>query len=158
VRPRELFFNLKEHNVDFVLIGGMAAVARGSAQVTVDIDIAYSREKKNLQKLATALAPFNPKLREVKEKIPFKLNEESLIRGLHFTLTTSVGDLDLIGEVPGLGNYEKVLNYAEPLTIFGNQILVLSIDGLIRSKSALNRPKDRNAIEELKAIKSRQSQ
>jgi hypothetical protein len=91
-------------DVEFVIIGGMAAVAHGSAYLTVDLDLCYSRQKENLEKLAQALAPFHPLLRGVPTDLPFSLDLSAFKSGLNFTLTTDLGDLDLLGEVAGLGD------------------------------------------------------
>lgn len=92
---------LYDQELEFVIIGGAAAVLHGSAYVTGDLDICYSREKENLKRLATALAAFNPSLRGAPKDLPFQLDVDSLKSGLNFTLTTDLGDLDLLGEVTG---------------------------------------------------------
>lgn len=119
-----------------------AAVLHGSAYVTADLDICYSRDKENLKKLATALVPFNPALRGAPTDLPFRLDADSLNSGLNFTLTTDLGDLDILGEVTGLGGYPVVLRFSEELEIFGKSCKVLSLEGLITSKRAIRRAKD----------------
>jgi len=76
----------------------MAAVEQGSAYLTLDLDLCYSRKKENLEKLAKALAPFNPSLRGAPRGLPFQLDERTLRLGLNFTLTTVLGDVDILGE------------------------------------------------------------
>jgi hypothetical protein len=142
VRLTELLARLAEHQVRFVVIGGVALVARGVQRSTEDLDIAYARDRENLQRLAAALAPVHPRLRGVPTGLPFALDEASLRSGLNFTLDTDLGPLDLLGEVPGLGAYEHVDAASSELEVAGNRILVLTLDGLERSKRAAGRPKD----------------
>ena len=143
---------LSEQQVEFVIIGGAAAVIHGSAYVTGDLDICYSREKENLTKLAAALASFNPFLRGAPKDLPFKVDAESLKSGLNFTLTTDLGDLDLLGELAGLGGYTEVLSFCEELELYGVPFKVLTLEGLIRNKRVVGRAKDLRLLPELEAL------
>lgn len=141
-----------DQELEFVIIGGAAAVLHGSAYVTGDLDICYSREKENLTRLATALAPFNPSLRGAPKDLPFQLDTDSLKSGLNFTLTTDLCDLDLFGEVAGLGGYLDVLAFSEELELFGMRSKVLTLEGLIKNKQAVRRAKDLRLLPELTAL------
>jgi predicted nucleotidyltransferase len=143
---------LYDQEVEFLVIGGAAAVIHGSAYVTNDLDICYSRETENLKRLAMALAPLNPSLRGAPKDLPFKLDPHSLKSGLNFTLVTDLGDLDLLGEVAGLGGYSDVLAFSEELELFGIPCKVLTLDGLIKSKQAVGRAKDLQILPELEAL------
>jgi predicted nucleotidyltransferase len=143
---------LYDQELGFVIIGGAAAVLHGSAYVTGDLDICYSREKENLKRLATALAPFNPSLRGAPKDLPFQLDADSLKSGLNFTLTTDLGDLDLLGEVAGLGSYADVLAFSEELELFGMRCKVLTLEGLIKNKRIVGRAKDLRLLPELEAL------
>lgn len=80
-------------------------------------------------------------------------------RGLNFTLTTRVGDLDLLGEVTGGGTFEQLQPYTIVLEIFGFQCLCLDLPQLIQTKRAAGRPKDFEAIAELEILlEERQAQ
>src|SRR5437870_9994611 len=87
--------------VDFILIGGMAAILHGAARVTLDADIVYDRGASNLNRLAEVLQALKPTLRGAPPGLPFQLDVTTLRNGLNFTLTTDLGDLDLFGEVTG---------------------------------------------------------
>ncbi|MFO7567554.1 MAG: hypothetical protein R6X02_33225 [Enhygromyxa sp.] len=65
---------LTEGGVEFIVIGGMAAVAHGSAHVTVDLDIVYGRSDENIERLAAALAPLSPYLRGAPAGLPFRFD------------------------------------------------------------------------------------
>ncbi|MBI2501554.1 MAG: hypothetical protein HYW02_08895, partial [Deltaproteobacteria bacterium] len=93
------------------------------------------------------------KLRGPKEEIPFILDEKTFSFGVNFTFTTRLGDFDLLGELGGVGSYEKVEAVSEPIDLCELKIKVLSLDGLIASKKAANRPKDQMHLKELEAIK-----
>src|SRR2546430_965177 len=92
---------LVNSKVDFILIGGMAAILHGSARVTLDVDLVYDRSADNLERLAEVLGPLQPSLRDAPPGIPFKLDATTLRNGLNFTLATNLGDIDLFGEVVG---------------------------------------------------------
>lgn len=147
-----LLQRLYEARVKFVLIGGLAAIAHGATTLTGDIDICYARDQENLEHLAQALAPFHPRLRGVPPDLPFRLDLPTLRAGLNFTLTTDLADLDLLGEVLGLGTYEAVRAVAEEIEVYGFPCLVLTLEGLIRAKRATGRPKDLRALHELEAL------
>ncbi|MGH7820086.1 MAG: hypothetical protein ACREQ9_09950, partial [Candidatus Binatia bacterium] len=72
-----------------------------------------------------------------------------------FTLVTDAGDIDLFGELPGVGSYEALLPRVEGMDIFGERTLIIGLDDLIRAKHAAGRPKDRIHLEELEEIKRR---
>lgn len=73
--------------------------------------------------------------------------------GLNFTLSTSLGALDLLGEIAGGGTYEQLLSHCKPLTVCGVECLCLGLAKLIEVKRAAGRPKDFEAIAELEAIR-----
>ncbi len=143
---------LSANEVDFVVIGGIAAVAHGSAYITQDFDISYARTGVNLARLARALAPLHPRLRGVSEDLPFQLNAATLRAGLNFTLATDIGDIDLMGEIAGFSTYEQVSAASDTLELYGIRCRILTLDGLIRSKRAAARPKDLQLVPELEAL------
>ena len=152
LKVEDLLKELHRLGVEFVIIGGMAAVAHGSVYLTLDLDLCYSRKKENLEKLAKALAPFHPLLRGAPPDLPFSLDISALRSGLNFTLTTNVGDLDLLGEVAGLGGYAELLSVCEELELYGMRCKVLTLEGLIKSKKAVGRAKDLMLLPELEAL------
>jgi len=142
---------LHDAGVDFVVIGGVAITAHGSAHITYDLDISYSRSRENIERLVKALAPYHPRLRGAPTNLPFHLDTGTVTRGLNFTLDTDLGDIDLLGEVAGIGMYPAVLASSIALEIFGYTCRVLSLEGLIRAKRAAGRPRDLAALPELEA-------
>jgi len=150
---RALLESLHRNNVSFVIIGGIAATLHGSARLTFDLDLVYERTPENLGRLVAALQPFGPYLRGAPAGLPFKFDVETLKRGLNFTLTTSDGPIDLLGEVSGVGNYGAARQHSVEAQLFGGTYYFLDLDTLIISKKAAGRPKDFEAIAELEAIR-----
>ena len=152
-----LLNRLTTEQVDFVLIGGFAAVVLGVPYVTQDIDICYSPEKTNLTRLQRALAPLHPRLRiegltdEEAQALPFQLDERMLQQSPILTLQTDVAELDMMIMVPGVGNYEQVKKASTKIEVLGPQLLVLDLPALIASKRAAGRPKDLLILPEIEA-------
>lgn len=144
---------LCDHRVKFILVGGLAAVVHGSARLTQDIDVVYARTPANLRALAQALADHQPYLRGVPPGLPFRWDAETLQRGLNFTLTTRLGDIDLLGEIAGGGGYGELRPHAVQLRLFGCRVLCLGLDKLIEVKRAAGRPRDLEAIAELESLR-----
>ena len=143
---------LGKESVEYILVGGVAAAAHGSARLTQDVDIVYARPSENLARLVAALGPFAPYPRGAQPGLPFRWSLETLKGGLNFTLTTALGDLDLLGEIAGGGRYEDLLEDAIVLKIFGIECRCVSLRRLILLKRAAGRPRDLDAIAELEAI------
>jgi hypothetical protein len=149
---RTLIAVLTEASAEFIIIGGAAATAHGSARLTEDLDIVYRRTIENLSRLAAALAPYQPYPRGAPLGLPFNWDVRTLRNGLNFTLTTSLGSLDLLGEITGGGRYEDLESYSLKIEVFGKECLCLGLERLIHVKRAAGRPKDLEAIAELEAI------
>jgi hypothetical protein len=141
-----------EFQIKCVLVGGVAATVHGSSIPTQDLDLCYSRDSANLTKVVEALRSVNATLRGAPKDIPFILDEETLRRGLNFTFDTSVGKLDLLGEVSGVGVYADCFENADEAELFGYSYRVLALEKLIDAKRAAGRPKDLIALPELETI------
>lgn len=144
---------LNDSDVAFVIVGGIAATIHGSARLTSDLDIVYDRSRGNLSRLAAALAPLSPYLRGVPEGLPFRLDEETLRRGLNFTLTTSAGNIDLLGEIVGVGGFDAAGGRSIVVALYGREQRCLDLDALIDAKRAAGRPKDLEVLAELETIR-----
>lgn len=143
---------LHEAQVEFIVVGGVAARAHGSSRLTDDLDISYARSPANLARIVAALAPFNPYLRGAPPGLPFEWSVGTLRAGLNFTLTTSTGAIDLLGEITGGGGYDDLLPHTLTITIFGHDVQLLDLPWLVRVKRAAGRPKDLEVIAELEAL------
>ena len=151
--PEKFIKILNDSEVEYVVIGGVALVAHGSARATFDLDICYKRSKDNIERLCRALQPFHPRLRGAPLDLPFRFDPITVTAGLNFTLVTDLGDFDLLGEVAGLGLYEAVYKSSQVKKVDNIACRVLSLDGLYKAKSAAGRDKDVEALKEIKVLK-----
>lgn len=143
---------LLDGNVEIIVIGGLAGAAHGSARFTNDIDVVYQRTPENLERLSAALAPYSPYLRGAPPGLPFQLDARTLHAGLNFTLDTTLGAVDLLGEVVGGGQYEDLLLQSEEIPFLDTTARYVDLPTLIRLKRAAGRPKDFEALAELEAL------
>ena len=141
--------------VQFILIGGAAATAHGSSRLTLDLDVVYERSDTNLRRLAMALADLEPYPRDAPPGLPFRFDERRLNQGLHFTLSTTLGELDLQGEIAAGGTFEELSRHTVQLNL-GIECRCLDADEWIRVKRAAGRPKDFGAIAELETLRDRE--
>jgi hypothetical protein len=144
---------LHEDGIDCIVIGGLAATIHGSARLTQDVDVCYSRSARNLDRLVKALRPLKPYPRGAPTGLPFEWSVATLRAGLNFTLSTAAGSLDLLGEVAGGGDYNALLPHTVVASLFGHEVRCLDLDWLIRTKRAAGRPRDLEVLAELEALR-----
>ncbi len=145
---------LAEHGVEFIVVGGQAEALMGSPRVTYDVDLCYRRTPDNLERLATALGTLNLTLRGAPPELKFRLDAQALALGQNYTFEVD-GEypLDFLGYLEPIGTYEDVLPHAEIVSIGGRPTTVIGLDDLIRIKRHLGRPRDRESLLQLEAIK-----
>lgn len=149
---RGLLRALLEAQVDFIVVGGVACNVHGSARATFDVDVVYSRASGNVDRLVSALAPITPYLRGAPPGLPFSFDAKTIKAGLNFTLITSLGDLDLLGEIAGGGTYEMLRPETIDVDLFGFRCRCVTLEKLIHLKRSAGRVKDLEVIAELEAI------
>ncbi len=152
-RPVDLLETLTRHGVDFVVIGGIAAIAHGSSRVTADLDITYATDRPNLKALGDALGELRARLRGVDEDVPFVPDQATLRRTVILTLDTTAGPLDLLAQPPGAPPYDELRREAERITLDSFYVLVASIDHLVAMKLEAGRPHDLGDVDELDTIR-----
>ncbi len=143
---------LDDGDVTFIIIGGLAATIHGSSRLTQDIDVVYERIDENIEGLVRALAPHNPYLRGTPPGLPFEWSADTIRGGLNFTLTTAVGDIDILGEIVGGGSYDDLLPHTITVDLFARTHRCLDLPWLIHVKRAAGRPTDLEVIAELEAL------
>jgi predicted nucleotidyltransferase len=149
----EILKRLTARGVDFVVIGGIAAVLHGSAQSTHDLDICYATDRGNLVALGDVLVELGARLKGVDDPPPFVADARTL-RGVEvLTMVTDKGELDVLARPAGSPGYEALRRNADRFDLDGFSVLVASIDDLIAMKQAAGRAKDLAAVEELEALK-----
>jgi predicted nucleotidyltransferase len=144
---------LTAHGVDFVVIGGVAAILHGSATLTQDVDISFAQDDANLDALGGALRELRASLRGVEDDVPFVPDARTLRQIQLLTLQTSAGPLDLLVPPDGSPPYERLRRGADRMDVGGFAVLVASLDDLIAMKRAGGRDKDLVAVEELETIR-----
>ncbi len=152
MQPERLFLALADTEV--VVIGGLAAVLHGSAYVTSDADLCVNPSPTNAERVARALASFRPYPRGWEPGLPFVWDGRTVRDTSILTLTTTVGDVDLLHEVPGVGSFADVRRCAEVFDLGEVSVRVLDLDALIVSKRAAGRPKDLALIPDLEALRA----
>jgi len=152
-----LLGTLDRNRVEYIVVGGAAAIAHGSARFTQDLDVVYHRSPENLDRLVSALRDLKPYLRGAPPGLPFVWDGVTLSHGLNFTLETSLGLIDLLGEIPGGGTYTDLVDASIELRLFTGATKCLSLEQLIRAKRAAGRPKDLEALAELEALREEAS-
>ena len=143
---------LSDAGVEYVIVGGLAATIHGSARLTQDIDVVYARHDENLVRIEHALAAHQPYPRGAPGGLPFEWSTTTLRRGLNFTLSTTLGALDLFGEIAGGGTYEHLRPHSRIVHLFGHDCACVDLERLIALKRAAGRPKDLEVIAELEEL------
>ena len=146
---RPILEALQSANVRFVLIGGLAMSAHGSAYITQDIDVGYARDHENIRLLNQALAGMHPRLRGFPEGLPFVWDERTIRSAANMTLDTDESPVDILGDIPGITSFEGLWERSVIREIYGLPVHVASIPDLLSMKRAANRPKDQAHILEL---------
>src|SRR5579864_8454754 len=127
MEPGRLLRALNQAQARFAIVGGAAMVMHGSAYVTDDLDIVYARDPDNVKRLIAAIAPFVPRLRTSEGPIDFKFDERTIKNGMNFTLVTALGNLDLLGEISGIGNFDAVIKNTTRLKVGHDVFEVLTL-------------------------------
>ena len=149
----EILVALVNGGIRFVVIGGVAGTIQGSARFTNDIDICYDSAPDNIVRLAARLATWNAYLRGVERGLPFVMDARAFSITPVMTLTTDLGDIDVMDLVPGVGRYADAVKGSELIEIGNVEFRSLSLDALIASKRAVRRPKDVEQLIELEALR-----
>jgi hypothetical protein len=163
--PERLLAALDRHGVEYLLVGGGAAIAYGATRPTVDLDCLPDRSRENLDRLANAMGELNARLRieglsdEVAKELPVNLSAEALSRMEISTWRTDAGDFDVLADIPARDGAHLTYNDLVPRSIlvnlFGIQVRLASLADIIASKEWANRPKDQQALPELRELAAR---
>ncbi len=155
LRMFALLKKLNDAGVEYVVIGGVAAILHGASRSTDDIDVCAVLTEPNLVRIVEMLRGLNPRyrMRPDKMRMPEELDRLQGFRNLN--LDTDLGTIDFLTEVSGVGTYEDALQQSEVIDVDGMPCRVLTLDALISAKRAANRLKDRLALFELEALRKR---
>jgi hypothetical protein len=152
----ELVRRLIAADVEFVLVGGLAGVAHGVTLVTRDVDICCRFTEPNLMRIQNAFADLHPVHRS-RPDLPLDLTREQCASLKNLYLRTDLGVVDCLGEILGIGDFERVAEHGVELDSPVGKCRVLGLEALIRAKEAMGRDHDRIAVKQLKEIQKRQA-
>jgi hypothetical protein len=153
----ELTRRLIEAQVEFVLVGGFAALAHGALRSTRDVDVCCRFSVENLMRIQKAFEDLHP-VHFPRTDLPLRLTPEVCAQLKNLYLKTDLGRVDCLGEVLGIGDFVEVTKHSVELEFPPGKCRVMDIDALIRAKEAMNRDHDRITVKELKEIKKRREQ
>lgn len=151
----QLLQRLCDADVDFVVVGGFAALIHGSTLVTRDLDVCAVLSQDDVAKLREALRDLNPTHRLTPQRLSFLSNPDPGIPVRNLYLETEIGTVDILSSILGVGDFERVRAASVEIELFGRRCRVISLDDLIRAKQALGREKDLLAVKELRAIREK---
>jgi hypothetical protein len=152
---KDLLCLLADSDIPFVVVGGYAARMHGTSLLTEDIDICAVLSPENVEKLRKLLAPFHPVHRMTPQKLSFIQFPEDISRVNNLYIKTDMGQIDLLGSVSGVGDFDSVSKNAVEVTLFGRKCKVISLDDLIKAKKFVGRPHDLETVKQLEWIKKR---
>ncbi len=153
----ELTRRLIDARVEFVLVGGFAAIAHGVLRTTRDVDVCCRFSEENLMRIQQAVADLHP-VHNPRRDLPLALTPAQCASLKNLYLKTDLGILDCLGEIKAVGGYDEVLKRSVELELPIGKCRVIDLDTLIVAKEAINRDHDRITVKDLKEIKRRQQQ
>lgn len=143
---------LREADVEFVVVGGLAATAHGSRRVTDDLDICYDTGRANVERLAALLSGWKAYPRGIEEDLPFFMDQRQFRITPLMTLTSREGFIHVLDVVKGVGAFSDCRRRSIPVEAFDVRFRVLDLPALIDAKRAAGRPKDIDQLPELEAL------
>lgn len=141
---------LDEHGVEFIVVGGVAAVLHGAPVTTFDIDTLVKIDADNADRLLAALTALDARYRE--HAHPVRPTKEDVLAGGHLLLITNAGPLDVLGFIGQNKRYDDVADKTLSVRIGRLPIRVLDLETLIEEKRTLGRDKDLAVVRLLEAV------
>ncbi len=151
-----LLQRLCDAEIDFVIVGGFAAMLHGSSLLTRDLDVCAVLTAGNLEKLREVFRELHPVHRMTPQRLSFLDIPEPGVDLKNLYLQTDLGAVDLLSTITGIGDFDRVRASAVTVELFGRSVKVMAIDDLIKAKEALGREKDHLTVKELRAIIAKQ--
>ncbi len=141
----KLIENLHKSKIEYILIGGMAALAHGAPVFTFDLDIVHKRSDGNLEKIKDLLISLDAYQRRP-DDLKLKPDFDALKGTGHMLLSTRFGPMDILGKIEkGLG-YDELINHVIEIEFHSFKIHVLDLETLIELKKESTRPEDQHRL------------
>jgi predicted nucleotidyltransferase len=153
-----LLQRLADAGLDFVIVGGFAAVTHGSSYITRDVEICALLTSENVAKLRAALGEWNPRHRLTPQRISFLSHPAANESLQNLYLQTDQGVVDILPTILGVGDFDRLKSRAEEIEVDGRRYRVMALEDLIQAKEALGREKDLLTAKELRAIAEKRKQ
>jgi hypothetical protein len=151
---RELLVALVRANVHFVVIGGYAVAAHGYERATRDVDIVFATDLENCERFASVLRRLDAHVRVADLPAPDgQITGEWLASGGHFVFATAHGLLDALSWIAGLDHSTLDSRALTVELADGTELRVCSYEDLVSMKRVADRPRDREDLHELEAIR-----
>jgi predicted nucleotidyltransferase len=154
----QLLRRLTDAGIEFVIIGGYAAITYGSSYLTRDVDICALLTEDNVARIRRALADWNPRHRLTTQRLSFLQHPPPGLTLNNLHLQTDMGVIDILTSVLGVGDYERLKSNSERVEVDGKEYRVISLEDLIKAKEALGRERDLLTAKELRAIAAKRRQ
>jgi hypothetical protein len=151
--PAAVLRRLTDWGVEYVLVDGLAMTVHGCAHVAEALEVCCRQTAENIAALGEVFVPLHPQPRGTPSALPFGFDATTLVDRPPLSLTTDMGEVELLSEVAGVGHYDEVSAQSEEHALFGVTVRVLSLGALVASKKAAGRLKDRNHLLELEELK-----
>jgi hypothetical protein len=136
---------LTDHQVEFIVVGGVSAVLQGAPVTTFDLDIVHRRSPENLSRLVTALQGIDAHYREHKTQ-KLRPTESRLDSPGHHLLLTKYGSIDVLGTIGVDLSYQDLLAHTVEMRTIDMTLRLLSLDKLIELKEQAGRDKDKAVL------------
>lgn len=153
---QQLLERLILHEVEFVLVGGLAAWVHGSGLATRDLDVCCRFSEANLMRLQRSLEGLHP-VHRMRPDLPLDLTPQQCIDLKNLYVKTDVGIIDCLGMVLGVGDYDDVFAHSDVIDLPVGPCRILDLETLIQAKEAMARPHDLLTAQQLRAVQSRKS-
>lgn len=147
-----LLQTLCDAEIDFIVVGGFAAMLHGSSMLTRDLDVCAVLTDVSVAKLREAFRDLHPTHRQTPQRLSFLDTPDPGVPLKNIYLQTDLGPLDILGSLTGFADIAELGRNAVTFDLFGRRVRVISMNDLIRAKEALGRPKDLLVAQELRAI------
>lgn len=151
----DIVLALVDAGVEFILVGGLAAVAQGASLTTFDVDIVHSRDEENVDKLLAVLTGLDAYYRGRPGGARLGPDRRALSGPGHSLFMTALGPLDVLGEIEGHRSYAELIDHTESVALSDRTVRVLSLEMIVRLKRASTHPKDVQALPILEAALKR---